>query len=157
MITILACGGRLHPFFMWNFILFRVRKITSFRRNFPWINLWSVERLLVVDMNVEKKTLLSLHYAWFLNQNPPVFDNPRKFFQGANLVFVLFPAPLVAELLNLLKVFITRKRDVPSNKKYNFKVLFYSFELVMTPFHCKARLINLSKKKKIFPNVNELF
>lgn len=108
-------------------------------------------------MNVEKKTLLSLRYAWFLNQNPPVFDNPRKFFQGANLVFVLFPAPLVAELLNLLKVFITRKRDVPSNKKYNFKVLFYSFELVMTPFHCKVRLINLSKKKKIFPNVNELF
>lgn len=108
-------------------------------------------------MNVEKKTLLFLRYAWFLNQNPPVFDNPRKFFQGANLVFVLFPAPLVAELLNLLKVFITRKRDAPSYKEYNCKVLFYSFEFVMTPFHCKARLINLSKKKKIFPNVNELF
>lgn len=108
-------------------------------------------------MNVGKKTLLSLHYAWFLNQNPPVFDNPRKFFQGANLVFVLFPAPLVAELLNLLKVFITRKRNAPSCKEYNCKVLFYSFEFVMTPFHCKARLINLSKKKKIFPNVNELF
>ena len=72
----------------------------------------------------------------------------KKIFQGANLVFVLFPAPLVAELLNLLKVFITRKRNAPSYKEYNCKVLFYSSEFVMTSFHCKARLINLSKKRK---------